>query len=155
MTSTGDSRTWSGWVFFAAVLMMIIGVINVIEGVVALIYRERTVVVQDRLYVVNLTGWALTLIVFGGVLAVVGVGLLTGRTWARWTAIVIVALHAIVQVGWLDAYPLWSLLMLALDVVVLYALAAHWSDMRRASGEYVPPARSGEERREWDRAHTR
>lgn len=155
MTSTRDNRTWSGWVFFAAVLMMIIGVINVIEGIVALIYRERTVVVQDRLYVVNLTGWALTLIVFGGVLAVVGVGLLTGRSWARWTAIVIVALHAIVQVGWLDAYPLWSLLMLALDVVVLYALAAHWSDMRRAPDEYVPPARSGEERREWDRAHTR
>ncbi|HEY1575273.1 MAG TPA: hypothetical protein VGG05_28345 [Pseudonocardiaceae bacterium] len=154
MANTQARRAWSGWVFFAAVLMMIIGAINVIEGVVGLVFRERTVVVQDRLYVVNLTGWALTLIVFGGVLAMVGIGLFTARPWARWTAVVIVALHAIVQVGWLDAYPLWSILMLALDVVVLYALVARWSDMRRASEEYVPPARSSEERRAWDRAGT-
>lgn len=154
MTSTRESRAWSGWVLFAAVIMMIVGVINIIEGVVGLVYRERTVVIQDRLYVVNLTGWALTLIVFGAVLAAVGLGLLTARTWARWTAIVIVSLHAIVQIAWLDAYPLWSLLMLALDVVVLYALAARWSDMRRMSDEYVPPARTSQEQRAWDRAGT-
>lgn len=154
MANTQASRAWTGWVFFAAVLMMIIGAINVFEGIVGLIYRDRTVVVQNRLYVVNLTGWALTLVVFGGVLVVVGIGLFTARPWARWTAVAIVALHAIFQVGWLDAYPLWSILMLALDVVVLYALVARWSDMKRTSDEYVPPARSSEERRAWDRAGT-
>lgn len=154
MASTRDSRAWSGWVLFAALLMMIVGVINVIEGVVGLVYRQRTVVVQDRLYVVNMTGFALTLIVFGGVLVAVGLGLLSARPWARWTAIVMVSLHAIVQIGWLAAYPVWSLLMLALDVVVLYALAARWSDIRRQSDDYVPPARSSEEARAWDRAGT-
>jgi hypothetical protein len=154
MASTWEnqSRAWSGWIIFAATLMLIVGVINVIEGVLGLVYRQRTIVVQNNLYVVNLTGWALTLIVFGGVLVLVGVGLLSGRSWARWTGLVIVALHAIVQVGWLAAYPLWSLLMLALDVVVLYALAARWPDSRR-SGDYVPPARGSQERT-WDRAST-
>jgi hypothetical protein len=155
MTSTRESRAWSGWVFFAAVLMVILGAMNVLEGVLGLVFRQRTVVVQDRLYVVNLTGFALTLIVFGGVLLAVGLGLLSARPWARWTAIVLVALHAIVQIGWLAAYPLWSLLMLALDVVVLYALAAHWSDPRSRSDNYVPPARSGQDTPAWERAGSR
>ncbi|HEX3649597.1 MAG TPA: hypothetical protein VHV49_14320 [Pseudonocardiaceae bacterium] len=156
MASMRESRAWSGWVLFAALLMMIVGAINVIEGVVALIYRQRTVVVQDRLVVVNMTGWALTLIVFGGVLFAVGIGLLSANMLARWAAIILVSLHAIVQIGWLGAYPVWSLLMLALDVVVLYALAARWSDMRRGSDDYVPPARGSQEARQtWDRAGTR
>lgn len=155
MASMRESRVWSGWVLFAAVLMMIVGAINVIEGIMVLVFRPRTVVVQNQFYVVNLTGWSLTLIVFGGVLAAVGFGLLTARSWARWTAIVLVAIHAIFQVGWLAAYPLWSLLMLAFDVVVLYALAARWTDTRRGAGEYVPPARSGQEpQHSFDRAST-
>ncbi|HKN98907.1 MAG TPA: hypothetical protein VJX10_17440 [Pseudonocardiaceae bacterium] len=155
MATMRESRVWSGWVLFAAVLMMITGAINVIEGVVALVFRQRTIVIQNQLYVVNMNGWALTLIVFGGVLVAVGLGLLSARSWARWTAIVLVAIHAVFQVGWLAAYPLWSLLMLALDVVVLYALAARWTDTRRWSGEYVPPARGGQEsQRPFDRAST-
>ena len=59
-----------------------------------------------------------------------GLGLLAAQTWARITAIVIVIVHAIIQIAWLGAYPVWSLLMIALDTVVLYALTAGWSDVR-------------------------
>lgn len=146
---TGSSA-WSGWVVFSSIMLMIIGVVNVLEGIIALIYRNRTVVVSNQLYVVNVTGWGLTLIVFGGVLVFVGTGLLTMRTWARVTAIVLVAIHAIIQIGWLSAYPLWSLLMLALDVVVLYALTAKWSEARSTrTGEFTPsPTDAGATTRE-------
>lgn len=144
MADRRRSPVWLGWVIFAALMMMIIGVVNVLQGIIALVYPNRTVVVQDRLYVVNLNGWALTLLIFGAVLVCVGAGLLTARSWARWSAMVLVGLHAVVQIAWLGAYPVWALLMLALDVVVLYALAAHWPDMGTMNEEYRPPtARSG------------
>lgn len=140
MTTQFKSVAWSGWVIFSALLLMIIGVINVIQGIIGLIFPNRTVVTADRLYVVNANGFALMLIVFGAVLTCVGIGLLAMLPWARVAAIVLVALHAITQIGWLAAYPVWSLLMLALDVVVLYALTAKWSQAREAlGGDYEPP----------------
>jgi hypothetical protein len=153
------SPVWSGWIAFAALMLLVIGAVNVLEGIMALMYRQRTVVVQDRLYVIDLTGWGIVILAFGAVLVCAGIGLLSGRTWARVTAIVLVVVHAIIQVGWLAAYPLWSLLMLALDIVVLYALTAGWQDMTTTMTEFVPPpghdrndtpARQGN----WDRTRT-
>jgi hypothetical protein len=115
-----------GWLIFAALILGITGTINVFEGIFGLIYRQRVVLVAAQLYVVDVTGWALVLIVFGAVMVAAGIGLCTRRTWARITAIVIVGVHAIIQVAWMGAYPVWSLLMLALDIVVLFALTARW-----------------------------
>jgi hypothetical protein len=145
MASRSNSAVWMGWVIFAALMMMVIGVVNVLQGIIALVSPGRTVVAQDRLYVVNLNGWGLTLLIFGAVLVCVGLGLMTAKSWARWSAMILVGLHAVIQIAWLGAYPLWALLMIALDVVVLYALAAHWPDMGAMSDEYAPPtARTGE-----------
>lgn len=141
MATRGTSAAWTGWVIFAALMMIIIGVINILQGLVGLFTPTRTVVVEDRLYVFNTNGWALTVLIFGALLACVGLGVMTGRSWARWAAIVVVALHAISQIGWLAAYPVWSLLMLALDVVVLYALTARWREVEQLTDkEYAPPA---------------
>ena len=57
-------------------------------------------------------------------------GLLAGMTWARIVGIIVVGLHAIAQVAWIGAYPIWSLLMIALDTLVLFALTARWSGAR-------------------------
>jgi hypothetical protein len=150
-TSMASLRRWESWVLFAALMLIIIGAVNVLQGIIGLIYRNRTIVVQDQLYVVNLTGWAWTVLIFGAVLVVVGAGLLSGRTWARMAAIVVVAIHAIAQIAWLSAYPIWGLLMLALDIVVLYALTARWpgAESRTWSSEYEPPkARGGDHDRD-------
>ena len=69
-------------------------------------------------------------------LLLIGVGpcLLMAQTWARIASIVLVCLHAVTQVAWLGAYPVWGLLMIALDVLVLYALTARWTDVRGELG---------------------
>jgi hypothetical protein len=126
MATARSSKTWAGWLIFAALVLGIIGAINVFEGVIGLIYRYRTVLVAAQLYVVDVTGWALVLIVSGAIMVAAGIGLMSRRTWARITAIVVVGVHAIMQVAWMGAYPVWSLLMLALDIVVLFALTARW-----------------------------
>jgi lysylphosphatidylglycerol synthetase-like protein (DUF2156 family) len=137
---TDTLRRWESWVLFAALMLIIIGAVNVIQGFIGLLARSRTVVVQDQLYVVNLTGWAWTVLIFGAVLILVGGGLLSGQSWARWAAIFVVVVHAVVQMAWLTAYPLWGLLMLALDIVVLYALTARWpGKMAQQTADYAPP----------------
>ena len=134
---TTDGAAWAGWIIFAASMLLMIGVLNLIEGIVALVDNQRLVLAQDRLIVVDLTGWGWTLLISGGLLILTGIGLFTARTWARITAVVIVALHAISQVGWLAAYPIWSLLMIALDIVVLYALTAGWSTAAQQLDPYA------------------
>ena len=123
------SRTvWFGWVTFAAVMLVVLGLLNVLEGLVALLQNQVAFIDGDSLVVVNLTGWGILMLAFGGLLLAAGIGLMARNTVARVAAIVIVALHMLIQVGWLGAYPVWSLLMITLSVVVLFALTVHWSE---------------------------
>lgn len=157
MAIRGTTSAWTGWVIFASIMMMIVGVINILQGLVGILTPSRTVVVENQLYVVNTFGWALIVLIFGAVLVCVGLGLLTGKPWARFTAIAVIALHAISQIGWIAAYPVWSLAMLALDVVVLFALTARWPEAEARMGDqYAPPAaRAGNHDTDaWDRART-
>lgn len=111
-------------------MLLIIGGVNIFQGFIALFDDEHLVVTPENLILVDLTGWGWVLLISGLIMVAAGLGLLAAQTWARITAIVIVIVHAIIQIAWLGAYPVWSLLMIALDVVVLYALTAYWSDVR-------------------------
>jgi hypothetical protein len=126
----GSGTAWAGWILFAGAMLVMIGALNILEGIFALIWDERLVVTPARLVIVDITGWGWTLLVSGAIFIVTGLGLLAGQTWARVTSIVIVILHALAQIAWLSAYPVWSVLMIVLDVVVLYALTARWSAAR-------------------------
>jgi hypothetical protein len=135
---------WFGWVTFAAVMLAVLGVFNVFEGLVLLLQDDITFVNGDNLVVVNLTGWGVLLLIFGGLLIAAGIGLLARNQAARITAIVIIGLHALVQISVLGAYPIWSILMIALDVIILFALTVHWSESRPE--EEPPPAIAGAHR---------
>lgn len=88
-------------------MLVVSGLINFFEGLLAIVDDKRVVMAAENLVVVDLTGWGWTLLFFGLAMAAAGLGLLWARSWARYLAIVIVALHAISQVGWLAAYPVW------------------------------------------------
>jgi hypothetical protein len=140
-TNRTASGAWAGWVIFAGSLLLITGALNIIEGLVAIVDDKRVFMAPERLIVVDLTGWGWTLLVFGILMIAAGLGLFAAQTWARITAIVLIGLHAVIQVAWLGAYPIWSLLMIALDTVVLYALTARWSEARSDLDPYA--AREG------------
>jgi hypothetical protein len=135
------SRTvWFGWVTFAAVMLVVLGLLNVLEGLVALLQDQVAFIDGDSLVVVNLTGWGILLLVFGGLLLAAGIGLFARNAVARVAAIVIVALHMLIQVGWLGAYPVWSLLMITLSAVVLFGLTVHWADSMPPTTTPATPA---------------
>ncbi|HET6986793.1 MAG TPA: hypothetical protein VFI00_09260 [Kribbella sp.] len=133
-----ESPAWTGWVLFGATMLLVTGVINIFEGIVALADDKRLAWTPTNLVVVDVTGWGWTLLIAGALMIAAGIGLLTAQTWARITSIVIVALHIIIQIAWLGAYPVWSLLMIALDTVVLFALTARWGGVRESLGDEVP-----------------
>lgn len=122
---------WVGWVLFAAVIMFTAGFINVIEGLVALFKDDYYQVRPSGLVVhVNYTTWGWALLVFGAVLVAVGYGVAVGQTWARVTGVVLAALNALVNLAFIAAYPIWITLVIALDVIVIYALSVHGREAR-------------------------
>ncbi len=118
----------SGWVLFAATVLVIVGVFDVIMGLAALFSEDVFVVSEDGLLVFDYTAWGVIHLIWGIVMVVVGFGLTAASETARWVAILVVGLNAIAQVAFIVAFPLWTILLIALDVLVIYGLAARWED---------------------------
>ena len=127
-----NSKSMAGWIGFAGTLMLIIGSIDFFQGLIALIEDEYFVVTRSGFLVLDLTGWGWILLIWGVLLVVAGLGLLTAQGWARWFTIVVVSLNFLVQLGFLgnSQTPLWSLTVIALSIIVLYALTARWSESK-------------------------
>ena len=125
-----NSRSMAGWIGFAGTLMLIIGSIDFFQGLIALLDDEYFVVTASGFLVVDLTTWGWIMLIWGVLLVLGGLGLLTAQGWARWFTIVVVSLNFLAQLGFLgnSQYPLWALTALALNVVVLYALTARWRE---------------------------
>ena len=128
--ASGRGSAWAGWVAFAGTMLLLIGGLNIFQGIVALIDDEHVVATANRFILVDITSWGWTLLLSGLVMLAIGFGLLAGATWARVAGLVVVGLHAVAQIAWLGAYPVWSLLMIALDTTVIFALTARWSEAR-------------------------
>ena len=127
-----NSKSMAGWIGFAGMLMLIVGAIDFFQGLIALFEDEYFVVTGSGFLVVDLTAWGWTLMIWGVLLVLAGLGLMAAQGWARWFAIVVVSVNFIVQLGFLgnSQYPLWSLTVMALNIIVLYALTARWSESR-------------------------
>lgn len=123
------SSWWAGWVWFAALMLVVLGVFNVIDGLVALFRDNFFTVDNGQLVVWNLTAWGWIHLIFGALQIVAGVFLFSGNTVARIAAIVLTGLNAIAQLAFVGAYPFWSIIIIAIDVIVLWALAMHGRDL--------------------------
>jgi hypothetical protein len=122
---------WVGWIVFGAVMMVTIGLLHVFEGFVAL-FKDSYYLVADRGLVVsiNYTGWGWIQIIAGLVVAGTGVALFTGKTWARVVAVVVSLLSILVNFSFMNAYPLWSALLVVFDAIVIYAVTVHGREMQ-------------------------
>jgi hypothetical protein len=122
----GESgAVWSGWIMFAGVMMVLIGAFNALEGLAAIFSDEYFVRAEDQLLVLDFTAWGIAMLTWGVVLALVGGYLMAGREWARWTAVVVVAINALGHAGFM-AFPVWNVLVVGLSVVVIFALTVRW-----------------------------
>jgi hypothetical protein len=127
---------WSGWIAFAAFVIIIVGGMDALQGLVAIFKDEYVVSTPKGIAIVDVTAWGWATLLWGGVLILAGIGLLGGAGWARWLAIIGVGINAFQQVAFManypQAYPLWNILIVALNILVLYALTARWEGFKES-----------------------
>ncbi|MDD7942494.1 hypothetical protein PHK61_29175 [Actinomycetospora lutea] len=125
-----DRRRDDAWVRFGGVMMTVVGAFSAIEGVLALAAPTTYRSTGGTVLAIDLVGWGWIHLVLGVV--VLGIGLLLLRTdppgWARIVGMLVVGLGIVVQLAWLPAQPIWAIVVVALDVLVLRALALTWSE---------------------------
>ena len=124
------NSAWAGWIGFAGLLMIVMGAIDFFEGLIAVIRGRYYVLTADQIIVFDLKTWGWLTLIWGIVVAFAGFALLGRRPWARWFTIVVVSINIIGQLGFVGSaqYPLWALTVLALSVLVVYALIVHWHE---------------------------
>ena len=122
---------WVGWIVFAAVMMIMVGILHAIEGFVALFKDSYYVVRQSGLVItMDYTAWGWTHLILGLVIAGTGAALFTGRVWARTIGVIVAGLSILANFTFSNAYPLWSITIIAVDILVIYALTVHGREIR-------------------------
>ena len=130
--ATQDSleSSMSGWIGFAGIVMIIVGAIDIFQGFFAILEDEKIVATGKGLAIIDVTAWGWLTLLWGVLIILAGFALLGGAGWARWLAIFGVGIGAIEQMAFLanypQAFPLWEITILALYIIVLYALTARW-----------------------------
>jgi hypothetical protein len=125
---------WTGWVFFAAALMIFEGILNFFYGLGALFNAHWFVYAHGSTYLINVSGWGWWMLVMGVLLGISGALLWTGNMFGRVMGIIFGVLSALVNIGYFSAAPIWSTIAIIVDVLVIYAIAAHGQEMKLVNG---------------------
>jgi hypothetical protein len=124
-------RSAVGWGIFAGVILLLAGIFNIIYGLTVAL-DHRLLVVTDAtnqgVVVWNLTAWGWVHFAVGCGLVLVSLGLFAGATWARWAAVVACSINAVTQIFLIVVDPLWSVLVIALDILVIWHLIGRYGD---------------------------
>jgi hypothetical protein len=133
-----EPTAWVGWIWFAGVMMIMLGTFEAIAGLVALFNDEYYLVTRNDLVVsLDYTTWGWVHLLLGVVVAAAGLGVMVGQMWARVVGILVALISAIVNIAFLAAYPVWSTIIITVDVLVIYALTVHGRETKAESADYA------------------
>lgn len=122
---------WVGWIAFAAIMMITVGSLHAIQGLVALFKDDYYLVSRSGLVVsIDYTAWGWVHLLVGVLVAVAGASLLAGRTWARVVGVLFALVSLVINFAFVAAYPIWSICLITVDILVIYALIVHGREMR-------------------------
>ena len=130
----GDTKItgWVGWVIFAGIIMMTDGLFNIIQGFVALVRDEFYLVGPNGLVLsLDYTAWGWVLLLSGVLFLFAGYGVMVGQLWARVTGVIVAVVNAVLHLLVMPAYPIWSVMVIALDVLIIFALVVHGRETRQ------------------------
>ena len=124
---------WVGWVIYAGVMMILLGVFQFIAGLVAL-FDDKYFQVRDTglLLHINYTGWGVIHMVLGVLAVAGGYALMKGHLWARVYAVALAMLNAATNLAFLSAYPIWGVIMITIDLLVIWAVCVHGNEVKAA-----------------------
>ena len=129
-TDQNEVTGWTGWVVFAAVMLMIAGVMQAFYGVVALFNDEWVVWGQEAALLLDITAWGWVHILWGTLVVLVGVGLLRGVMIARILGVIVAGISLLVNFVFIPAYPFWAISVIVIDVLVIWAIIVHGRELK-------------------------
>jgi hypothetical protein len=126
-----EPTAWTGWVVFASAMMFLLGSFQAIQGLVAIFDDGYYGVTENGLVVnVDYTAWGWAHLILGVLILVSAVGVLAGNVAARTVAVLLAGLSAIANLLFIAAYPLWSVIVITVDILVIYALTVHGRELK-------------------------
>lgn len=114
-----------GLIMFAGILMVLAGAFHFVQGLVALANDTFYIVGPEYVFEFDVTAWGWIHVVAGVVVALAGLALLQGAMWARVVAVAVASLSLIANFLWMPYYPIWSLTVIAFDLLVIWAVVVH------------------------------
>ena len=129
MAKKSEVTGWAGWVGFASFMMMLGGFFGVLVGLTAIIRDQFFVITQNNLFVVNIKTWGWVHLILSVIIICAGYAVLNGRVWARTIGVILAFLSALANMLFIPYYPIWSLLIIAVNVAVIYALIVHGGEL--------------------------
>ena len=114
----------TGWVLFAGVMLAILGIMNTVGGLAALDY-SRFYVGDARFIVSDLNTWGWVILILGIAQVAAALSIWGGGSYGRWIGVISASLNALAQLFFISAYPLWSLALFSLDILVIYGLIVY------------------------------
>jgi hypothetical protein len=125
-----DYSNWAvGWAGFAGVMLIMIGVFDIIQGLVAIFDDEFYVVAAEWVFEFDVTAWGWIHLILGIVLVASGIGIFSGHVLARTVGVIVAGLVAIANFAWIPYFPVWSIIVIAICVAIIWALTAHGRDI--------------------------
>jgi hypothetical protein len=121
---------WVGWIGFAAVIMVVAGTLNLFYGIIAAVNDEWVVWGNQANLYLDISEWGWVHIILGTVVLVSGLALFSGNVLARTVGVLVAAGSIMVNFFWLPAYPIWSIIVITMNVLVIWALTAHGRDLQ-------------------------
>ncbi len=121
---------WVGMAMFGGVMMMVAGTFHAMAGLVGIFNDSYWLVPSSDLVVtIDYTAWGWIHLIIGALAIAAGAGILAGQAWARVTGVILAVISALVNLAFMAAFPLWATLIIAIDVLVIYALVAHGKEI--------------------------
>ena len=126
-----EMTEWVGWSFFAAVVLILVGAMNIITGFIALFDDNYLIPTEGGgMFVFDPTGWGFTVLIIGALLVLAGFSILKGSLYGRIIGVLAAGLSAIAQISTIRPYPIWSMIIIFINVMVIYALTVHGDELK-------------------------
>ena len=134
MTQTRPSRAAVGWTFFAALMMILLGIWWALAGLAEILKDNIFVLTQEYVFKFNVTTWGWIHLLLGFVVVLAGMALFQGAVWARTVGVILAVVSGLIGFAWLPWYPVWGIIFITASVFVIWALTVHGRDISQGQG---------------------
>ncbi len=129
-TSVREKTGWVGWIYFAGIMMILSGCLNIIYGIAAIANNEWEIFDAEGVLLLDISGWGWLHLAIGIFVLIAGIVVFRGSMFGRSVGVILACVSLIANFIWLPAYPIWSIIIIVLDVLVIWALTAHGDELK-------------------------